>query len=190
MRSHRWVTILGLALLLATPLMAAETGQATLSLNADGNVGKPNLTVLDQTSSGYVLSLEIPSLETSDLELGDERFKSLSLPEGGHAGATDQVALPVITQLVALPAGVGAKVTLLEQDIADLGAMRLAPNQGIVDRDKSGPVSFDLRAYQASPASQVLRSKIIDERARRRGCRVTPTVCPSRSTSKERGARS
>ncbi len=175
MRAHPWITLLGLALLVATPLLAADADVEPLSLKIDGTVGKPSLQIVDRSASGMVLSLDVPSLEVTDLDLGDESFKALALPEGGHLGLAGQPALPTFTRLVALPAGSGVQARVVDRQLVDLGILRLAPNLGIEDESKAaGPVRFDAVGYAAAAASQA--AVTVGEPALMHGQRVDPVT--------------
>ncbi|MEZ4388412.1 MAG: C25 family cysteine peptidase [Candidatus Krumholzibacteriia bacterium] len=173
MRAQPLILLLGLALL-AAPLLAAEPGVDALSLKADGTVGKPSLEIVGRSASGLTLSLEIPSLEVSDLVLGDQTFKTLAVPEGGALGLEGQPALPTFTRLVALPAGSGVQVKVVGRELKDLGTMRLAPNLGIADKDAAGPLRFDARSYATSPASEATAT--VGEPALMHGQRVVPVT--------------
>jgi len=174
MRAHPWTILLGLALLSTTPALAGADGPTPLSLAADGKVGSPRLELVQRTDAGMTLSLEIPSLEVGDAEVGAESFKDLSLPGGGHRGLVGEPALPTYTRLVALPAGVGVQARLLDHRRVDLGALRLVPNRGIEDQQKAGAPSFDAVRYRAAGARDV--GVEVGEPALMHGVRVVPVT--------------
>ena len=175
MRSHRWAHLVGIAvLLLALPLAAREAAPGPLSLAEDGTVGEPRLQVLERSSTGLLMSFELPSLDVREVELGDGAYQVLEVPGGGHRGAEGEPALPTFTRLVALPDGWACKPVLLDHRRVDLGTLRLAPNRGIEDQQKAGSLSFDAVRYRATGARDV--GVEVGEPALMHGQRVVPVT--------------
>ena len=180
MRTLRQFLSLICVLLIATPLLVADSGTAAengadvLSLSPDGTTGVPGVKLLTKSPGGLTLELDIPSVELSELELDGQIFQALDLTAGGHLGAVGQPALPTFTRLVALPSGSGVSVRVIDRETTDLGTLRLAPNQDIVSADKVGPVRFDTALYAAAPASEI--GVTVGEPALMHGLRVVPVT--------------
>jgi len=174
MRVQRIALILLGTLLTAAPMLAADAPVTIQSLSTDGTIGTPTVNLLAKKAGGMTLSLEIPSIDFQDVDLDGRTFKSLELPAGGHLGADGQAELPTVTRLVALPAGSGVEVRLLEKNLVSLGTMTIAPSQGIQDLNKAGPVRFDQALYASAPVT--VPSVKVGEPALMHGVRVVPVT--------------
>ncbi|HRY40244.1 MAG TPA: C25 family cysteine peptidase, partial [Candidatus Krumholzibacteria bacterium] len=171
MRCPRRALILLGALIPATLALAMEGEVESRSLLATGGRGDPRIDLVAARAGGLTLSLEIPSIDVTEVELGGRTFQALDLPGGGHRGGLGQAALPTVTRLVALPAGVGASVRLVDRQLVPVGNFSLAPVRGIETFDKAG-TSFDASAYGATPPAEPIVS--VGEPALMRGVRVVP----------------
>jgi hypothetical protein len=173
MRLFTWILII-LAAVAAAPVWAQD-GPREIPLASGGETGKPAVKILDQHAGGLTIELQIPSLEATDLELGGRAFKELAIPEGGFAGDIGRAALPTYTRLVALPAGLGARVTLTGTEMSALPAMDLAPAQPVVDqRDSQAAAKLDGAWYARAPRTEP--TVTIGEPALIRGQRVVPVT--------------
>ncbi len=171
MRLFTWILII---LAAAAPALAQDAPRE-ISLAPGGETGKPVVTILDQRAGGLTLELEIPSLEATDVEIDGQAFRELAVPDGGFAGDIGRAALPTYTRLVALPAGVGAQVTLTAKQMAVLPAMDLAPAQPVVDED-AGKAALRLDSAWYARAPRTEPSVTVGEPAIMHGQRVVPVV--------------
>ena len=83
---------------------------------------------------------------------------------GGSAGTAGQPALPTYTRLVALPAGSGVTVRVLQAATRSLGVMQPEPRQPVVEQGKSAP-TFDPALYAAAQQGPVVAVYVLDDEA-------------------------
>jgi len=129
--------------------------------------------ILAQSSSGLQLELDFSTLASESVEVDGEFFERLYLPGGGHRGAAGQPALPTFTQLVALPVGSGVQIQISASRRRDLGTMKLAPVQPVVEHGKAAP-DFDADWYARAATTEPGVS--LGEPALLHGLRVVPVT--------------
>ena len=175
--SRRSLALLAI-LLVSAPLLAAETAPRTRVLATDAAGPAPRVEVRDQGPGGLSLEISIPQLEIRDHALGGETFDAVDLPGGGHLGEVGRAALPTLTRLVALPAGVGADVRITAREMVDLGILRIAPAEAVRAADGDATAAaFDEAAYAASGPSEP--AVTVGAPALLHGVRVVPvTISP------------
>jgi len=164
--------LLSLLLLGSSFVVAAAATSTTIALSPGADHGRPRVDVTAAGRDGLTLTLEIPSLEITDLELDARSFRGLDFYDGGHRGADGQPALPTVTRLVALPDGRGVAARLIDHDMASLGAMALAPNEPLRDGSKAHTPTFDAARYAAARPSEP--EVLVGEPALLHGLRVVP----------------
>ncbi len=171
MRLFTWILII---LAVAAPVWAQDAPRE-IPLAPGGETGKPVVTVLAQHAGGLTLELAIPSLEAMEVEIDGQTFQELSVPDGGFAGDIGRAALPVYTRLVALPAGLGARVALTGKTMAALPTMDLAPAQPVVDQDAGqAALRLDRAWYARAPRTEP--AVTVGEPAIMHGQRVVPVT--------------
>ncbi len=166
-----WILII---LAAAAPVWAQDAPRE-IPLAPGAEPGKPVVTVLDRHAGGLTLELAIPSLEATDVEIDGQVFQELVVPDGGFAGDIGRAALPTYTRLVALPAGVGARVALTGKRMAALPAMDLAPAQPVVDQD-AGKAALRLDSAWYARAPRTEPAVTVGEPAIMHGQRVVPVT--------------
>jgi len=104
----------------AVLLTAADAAEAprsepavnTLVLTSDRDADGPQVTLLTKTDAGLTLRLDLPYLETEEIELAGDTYTKLAIPGGGWLGASGQAGVPTFTRLVAIPAEAAVQVTI------------------------------------------------------------------------------
>ena len=131
---------------------------ASASFGASSQADPRFKLTLDDTGS-LIIDLELPSLEQCEIELAGVRYQDISIRGGAHRGAPGQAALPVITRLVAIPAGAQVAVAVKSADLITRHGWRLPPRQPVARRlslpGKSQPpskpdIAYD-EVYYATP---------------------------------------
>ncbi|MBM4118871.1 hypothetical protein FJ251_14275, partial [bacterium] len=121
---------------LALPALAGA-----LELRAPAAALAPTLEVLGETASGLRVSLALPTLAVEEFTIEGATYQALSLPGGAIAGADGQAGLPTFTRLVALPAGMQARLVAVRPSERRLAGYRVLPVQPdaadrfVIDRD-------------------------------------------------------
>lgn len=131
---------------------ATNPGQpATLRLQAEGEVCRASL--VEAGPGGMTLQLDVPSLTLGKTTLDGRDFDTLDLPGGQSAGVTGQPALPVFSQLVAVPRGMKLALTGVQETTATLaGPFLPAPSQDLRARGDQALV-FDAAYYAGLKSS-------------------------------------
>ena len=129
MRSSITLILTLISLCLFTLGAAAEVQLHRLDLEGGAAATKPEFRILSQDESGVRLSFVLDALNLEKFEADGELFDALSIPGGGMRGADGHPGLPVISKLIALPAGSSARVKVLSREEQVLPDLRLFPVQ-------------------------------------------------------------
>ncbi len=159
---------------LTGPWAVAATTAEVVSLAPGAGSGSPEVLVTAVEPGGLTVTVTIPALESAPLELDGQSFRRLDLPNGGWGGEVGEPALPTLTRLVALPAGSGASARLLDVQMTELGAMRIAPQLPADTDDELAAMPFDAVRYAA--AGPRAPAVLVGEPALLRGQRVVPVT--------------
>lgn len=130
-----------LRLLVVSLALTLPTLAAALELRAPAAALAPTVEVLGETESGLRLSLALPTLAVEEFTIDGERYQALTLPGGAIAGEDGRAGLPTFTRLVALPAGMQARVAAVRPSERRLAGYRVLPVQPdaadrfVIDRD-------------------------------------------------------
>ena len=130
-------TLLLLSVLLLTwsPLVAAEVQESTIIRLQDAG-DAPRVDLLQRDAREMTIKLTVPVLEVGPAQLGDETFDSITIPGHDVAGDTGKPALPIISQLVAVPEGMTLRLVDERGEVRPLaGQFRPVPAQGIRSRE-------------------------------------------------------
>jgi len=112
-----------------------------LALTSDVDADGPQVTLLTQNDAGYTLRLDLPYLETEEIELAGDTYTKLAIPGGGWTGAVGQAGVPTFTRLVAVPAEAAVQVAIQAKQTERFSGYKLPPQQQfateevVVDRD-------------------------------------------------------
>lgn len=133
MNSRRWGHLILTSAVMLTMLggasVFAETAN-TIRLLEDGNTSQ--VVQAERDSRGMTLELAVPVLEAKSTTLGGRDFDELSIPGAQMTGKPGQPALPVISQLVAIPNGLTLKVVGVQPRFHTLeGEFIPVPAQGL-----------------------------------------------------------
>lgn len=180
MRSRRSVRISKrsgfLAAGLCLVLMGAPTGMALAASGSDSPpVAEIPWTIDAQDESNLALKLAVPAPTVRMTELLGESFAEVSLPGAEAVGAVGRPALPVLTRLVAVPAGRTLQVTRADAREQTLdGTWRPAPFQPVTAAD-AAPVWDDAWYAQKAAATRAPLVEI-GAPALMHGVRVVPVM--------------
>ncbi len=109
--------------------MTLPAAVAALELCAPASAQAPMLSVLEAGGDRLRLACELPSLAVEDFTIDGEIYQALTLPGGAIAGADGQAGLPSFTRLVALPAGMQARLISVTPSERRLAGFRVLPVQ-------------------------------------------------------------
>ncbi len=159
----------------ALPVLAADDATQPLSLSPRGEVAPPVVKVLAQRPGAMSLELDVTSLDVADVTIDGRAYQAMTLTDGGTLGEPGEPMLPTVTRLVAVPAGVGVRLTVTGKDMAPLPSTSLAPVQPVLDgsRGEAAPVAT-ASVYAAAPRREATAS--VGEPALVRGIRVVPVT--------------
>ncbi len=175
MRWQKWAVIILTLVVAVTPAWAADDATRSLSLSPQGDTGDAAVKVLAERLDGFTLELTVPSLDVTDMTIDGRTYQALALADGGVSGQVGQAALPTITRLVALPAGVGARLRVVDKEMTPLAPMAIAPNLPLRDAFQADtPLHLDLTQYAAAPRSEA--TVALGEPALMHGLRVVPVT--------------
>lgn len=134
------------AILLALTSLQALADLRLVSPGQLGSADAPRVEVVASSESRVTLDVTFPALVADTVSAEGRRFQMLSIPGGDLAGGPGEPAIPVFSQLLAIPAHSGATVTATAQDEVELAGVVLVPVQ-----DESEPVfSLDPASYARS----------------------------------------
>ncbi|MEN8151803.1 MAG: hypothetical protein ABFS86_18450 [Planctomycetota bacterium] len=114
---------------IATGDSASTVGAAALELREPAAAVAPLFEVSERAGDRLAITLELPTLAVEEFLAGDERFQALTLPGRNIAGAVGTPGLPVLTKLVALPAGASATLSVTGRRESRHEGFRLLPVQ-------------------------------------------------------------
>ena len=137
MRRSALLTLLFLALATAPGL--------ALELSAPSYALPPQVSVVDADAGHLRLAVDVPALAVEDVTLDGTTFQALSLPGGELGGEAGRAALPVFSQLIAVPAGMVARIRSTDAQERVLDGTRPAPLQP----DDADRLAYD-RAWYAN----------------------------------------
>jgi hypothetical protein len=137
---------LSLSTLVLLLLALSTAGAAALELREPAAAAAPVFELAEQAGDRLAITLELSSLTVEEFQNGGERFQALSFPGGSIAGEIGAPGLPVITKLVALPAGASAVLTVTSRSDSRHDGVRLMP----VQPDEGEEFVLDRAAYAAA----------------------------------------
>ena len=161
MRRSALLTLLFLALATAPGL--------ALELSAPSYALPPQVSVVDADAGHLRLTVDVPALAVEDVTLDGTTFQALSLPGGELGGEAGRAALPVFSQLIAVPAGMVARIRSTDAQERVLDGTRPAPLQP----DDADRLAYD-RAWYANGVAAKQPAAELGEPASIRDLRVMP----------------
>ncbi|MCB1161131.1 T9SS type A sorting domain-containing protein [bacterium] len=161
MRRSALLTLLFLALATAPGL--------ALELSAPSYALPPQVSVVDADAGHLRLAVDVPALAVEDVTLDGTTFQALSLPGGELGGEAGRAALPVFSQLIAVPAGMVARIRSTDAQERVLDGTRPAPLQP----DDADRLAYD-RAWYANGVAAKRPTAELGEAAAIRDLRVMP----------------
>jgi hypothetical protein len=133
-----------LTLLLGLGMLAGVLAPAPAARAADAAVAEPAWRVLDSTATTLRLELTIPGYERRAVgDAANPQAVALLVPGGGELGALGAPALPTVSHLVAVPAGVRVSGAVVDYHAVILDDLDLAP----VTAGEGTPFTRDAAAY-------------------------------------------
>ena len=156
MRKSLKLALSTIAIFLFALSSLAEVRLMELSPESPATIKAPSFNIISQDASGLKLSFELGAMHLEKVEADGELFDAISIPEGSIRGAEGYPGLPVISKLIALPAGVRARVKVLTLEEETLSGLRLFP----VQPDGAERFHIDESAYlrpslDASPDAEI-----------------------------------
>ena len=125
-------------------MLAGVLAPAPAARAADAAVAEPAWRVLDSTATTLRLELTIPGYERRAVgDAANPQAVALLVPGGGELGALGAPALPTVSHLVAVPAGVRVSGAVVDYHAVILDDLDLAP----VTAGEGTPFTRDAAAY-------------------------------------------
>ena len=115
-----------LTLLLVSSAFAINTDTVALT-NVQGD--EVRLDLVESDDAGLRLSFELPKLTREEIAIENKAYQLLSFEGADFEGEAGRPAMPVFTQLVAVPNGVTVRARVAERQSETLGGYRLLPMQ-------------------------------------------------------------
>jgi len=176
MHQRRWMILMTALFLLTGTVVQAEQAKQTVQLTDGTGSAAAEVILLDKTARGASLSLSVPTIDITQIEKDGSAFQLLEIAGGEMHGDTGAPALPVVSQLIAVPAGQTYQVEGITSDKIQLDGSYLPfPAQGFRDRD-SDEFSWDQSFYTGNKAAAAQSVVQIGEPALLRGLRVVPVT--------------
>ncbi len=180
-RRHQFTTlvcVLALAGLLVPGVGTARTAVApepqVIQLIPGGD--QATVTQLDRDGRELTLQVNVPALELGKETLGQEEFDSIAIPGQDLAGQPGYPTLPVVSQLVAVPAGMTLEFLDLESQTRTLdGRFRPVPAQGLRPSGNNS-YAFEAAAYEGGALKSALAPVQVGSPGLMRGLRVVPVT--------------
>lgn len=122
----------GLALFLMQffGLHSRVVAQGQWSPFKDGVVySSPTIDLLSSTTSEVTAKVEIPGMESFDIQVEDETYQRLTIPAGGHTTEEGNPELPTIGRFVEIPYGIVPKVTVINCICKTIDGYNVYPSQ-------------------------------------------------------------
>ncbi len=150
-------------------LILSTMGATALEMREPAASASPLFAVTEQAGERLAITLELPALGVEEFIAGDERFQALTFPGGSIVGEVGAPGLPVITKLVALPAGASVGLSVTARSESRHQGFRLLP----VQPDEGEEFVMDRDAYTAAVE---LESVSLGETGIFRDLRVVPVT--------------
>ncbi|MDP6417979.1 MAG: C25 family cysteine peptidase [Candidatus Krumholzibacteria bacterium] len=153
-------------IIVAIPSHAIETRNILLEGEGKGPV---QVQILERSEEGLRIEFVLPSLQEEVLEIQGEEYRHYSFDGANVDGIPGQAALPIMTQLVAVPEGRGLRLRSISESVELVGQGRLLPLQA------EGAENFEVDGdYYGSRSSGTQAGLELGEPAVLRDLRVVP----------------
>jgi len=137
---------IALQLCLVLFLLATVVPAGAVDLRAPAEAAAPTFQVTDSGSDRLAITFSMPDLAVEEIDVEGLRYQMLSLTGGGLEGAPGTPGIPVITRLVALPAGAAVRASVNAAETRRHTGYRLLP----VQADDAETFTIDRAAYARS----------------------------------------
>ncbi|MBO8183781.1 MAG: hypothetical protein H0Z28_13495 [Archaeoglobus sp.] len=103
----------------------------------------PTIDLVNATGNEIIIKFDIPGMNYHEVEINNERFRRLVIPNGGHTAEVGNPELPTIGKFVEIPYGVTPKIDVISYKSKTFENYNVYPAQEpLPDYCNSGPVDF------------------------------------------------